>query len=140
MTTAWSERKSSLFQNIAKEAPPRSLSFCVSGYIEFLLLCRSQKKKWLLVCSCSLTQPKALCKQTKQIKTNKETNEQTNKHKWSYASFCRHCKQKMTGITMEVCRYNFRYVFSWIRELIYLVYNPTVTVHQRYLFIRLNYL
>jgi len=38
MTTAWPERKSSLFQKNAKEAPHRSLSFYVSGYIEFRLL------------------------------------------------------------------------------------------------------
>jgi len=53
MTTVWSERKSSVFQNFAKKAPPRSFSFCVSGYIDFLLRCRPQKMRLLLVCSYS---------------------------------------------------------------------------------------
>jgi len=45
MTTAWLEMKSSLFQNIAKEATPRSFSFCVPGYIKFLLRCTPQKQR-----------------------------------------------------------------------------------------------
>jgi len=89
MTTVRSERKSSLFQNKPKNVLLRGFGFFVSAYIEFLLRCRPQKKRYHLVCSynysynfqefhlvwwkhsyflyevrSSLTQLNALCKQS----------------------------------------------------------------------------